>query len=346
MKYFSSAWIWLVLTCFNCATSNQEGLSTEEMRQSMQEHQNASLKSGQYFIGLADDTSRATATDAAYFNITQQLNFLPPGSTEMLRGLYRVDSSRTDRQGRIHVLATLNREQASVYLRKQAREEGSALTSSIAACKNQVKAGQIAQASVCIEVVRQKASRVRDLIGAAAAAVGDKSTSTTLPEERQLEELAGELASSKSLGQVILVGVLKIVDGKNQGDFNSECNSTITTSGWKIASGPLAEAQINKILADPPADLAPTLKSQGAAYAFAGKVTITYLGKVKKKFVAKAKGLAKLLDTANGKIVAELTPAEVTGQGANRQEALNKATADLLVRLQAELSVKLRNLPR
>jgi hypothetical protein len=81
--------------------------SRDEVRRQLMQHQQIKRHQRLFYVGIGEGGALEEATQAAYDEITRQLTWLPAGSRDLLRGLYRVDRTATDRDGRVHLLAVL-----------------------------------------------------------------------------------------------------------------------------------------------------------------------------------------------------------------------------------------------
>ena len=71
-------------------------LPREEVRRKLLQYQGVKFHQRQFFVGIAHGANLEAATQTAYQEITRQLTWLPAGSQDLLRGMYRVDRSATE----------------------------------------------------------------------------------------------------------------------------------------------------------------------------------------------------------------------------------------------------------
>jgi hypothetical protein len=339
---YSSPLFLLVAFCACSGTTQSTGaLPREEVRRKLLRYQEVQLHQRQFFVGLAAAATLDRATEAAYQEITRQLTWLPAGSQDMLRGMYRVDRSAQDSSGDVHVLAVLEREAAAAYLRKQAREVEEPVRVKLQGCQSQLKAGELQSAQACLEEGKRQLARVRELITAARAAVGDLARPTLLPAEELAEKLEGQITGGQTQRRSALIHVLRELDGQAAGDLDGELASMCTDLGLKRVSADIPAAVVRQALEGRASGLLSLARSAGAGYAIVGAIKGRFSSEDSGQFFSFADGGLKVFESTGGRIVAEVACQEVKGGHISRQQANEKAVKEALVRLKGQLQAKL-----
>lgn len=327
--------------------SGPGGPPADEVRRRLMQRQQVKLHQRLFFVGIADGASLEEATQSAYGEITRQLTWLPDQSRDLLVGMYRVDRTSPDKEGRIHVLAVLEREAASAHLLKLAKEGQDALKVALAGCETLVKDGDVPRAKTCLaERVSPGVERVRALLAASRAAVGDMARPAPFDEEQRAEELQKSIGASEVRGRSVLVSTQAVVDGKRQGSLDAEFSQSVASAGLKLAAGTLVPVQIMAALEGSTDEVARLGREAGAGYVVLGSVEAKYSSEDSGQFFAWATGRVRVIETTAGKAVADLSYDKIKGGHISRQQACEKALHNAVDKLKRDLQLKLRGLAR
>ncbi len=317
------------------------GLPADELRRKMLRYQEVQLPHRQFFVGVATAGDLDSATAAAYAALSRELTALPAGSRELLRARYRVDRTGTDGDGQVHVLAVLEREDASTHLRGLRDTRREALRFALPGCAGKLKTGDVAGARACMGDLQRLVAEARDLHVASRAVVGDESRQAELPEEADVLKLEEQLRASERLGSSVLVGVLRLDDGEVTGDLNSTVSALLSRNGFKLVSGKLARGAIAEALGGATRACADQARLAGAGYVVLGELRAAAAGEELGMHFALADARLKVVETVSGRTVAELGREKVKGGHVTARQARDKAVENALSALAAELTQKL-----
>jgi len=273
--------------------------------------------------------------------ITRQLTWLPEASRGLLRGLYRVDRTATDREGRIHLLAVLEREAAAAHLGRLAFEQRGKAKAALNDCRRQLQAGELASARSQIALIEGQIGQIRTLLAAARAAVGDQARPAPFPEEQEAAELKARISEGEARRRTVLVHVLRIVDGTLTGDLTTSFRTVVSQRGLRVAHGNLSEGQVNAALEGTTRPLAEMARTQGAGYVVVGRVAARFSSEDMGQFFAWASGQIRLIETTSGRTVADLSYDHIKGGHISRGQACDQAISNAVSKLATELQQKL-----
>jgi hypothetical protein len=327
----------LVTLTFGCGGRG----SRDEVRRQLMQHQQVKRHQRLFYVGIGEGGALEEATQAAYDEITRQLTWLPPGSRDLLRGLYRVDRTATDRDGRVHLLAVLEREAAAAHLQRVAVEKRAALKGTLNDCRRKLEAGELGGARKCVGGADQQVQLVRQLLAASKAAVGDPARPQPFPEEKEAAELTAKVSESAARGRTVLLHVLRVVDGQLTGDLDAEFRTVVSGSGFRLADGSVNTSQVNGALEGNTKALADAGRAAGAGYVVVGRVAARFSSEEMGQYFAWARGQVRVVETTSGRTVADLSYDKIKGGHVSRQQACERAIEHAVSRLQAELNRKL-----
>ena len=316
-------------------------LPREETRRKLLQYQGVKFHQRQFFVGIAHGANLETATQMAYQEITRQLTWLPAGSQDLLRGMYRVDRSATDSEGNVHALAVLERDAATIHLRKLSQEADAAAQLRLADCRKLLRVGEVPRAQACLAAANLQVARARELLAVSRAAVGDPVRRSILTSETEAEALAKELSSSAAHRGSVLVHVLRHVDGQAAGDLDAEFAPLCTNAGLRRVSGPVASRTVVDALDGSADALLGDARRAGAGYALVGQVKATFASEESGLYYAYASGNLRVIETTGGRTVAEVSCQDVKGGHISRRQANDKAVKEAVARLKEELKPKL-----
>jgi hypothetical protein len=276
--------------------------------------------------------------------ITRQLTWLPAGSQDLLRGMYRVDRTATDSEGNVHVLAVLERDAASTHLRKLSQEADAAAQLRLADCRKQLKVGEVPRAQACLATANTQVAQARELLAASRAAVGDPVRRSSLTSETEAEAIARELSSSAAHRSSVLVHVLRHIDGQAAGDLNTEFAPLCTSSGLRRVSGAVSSRTVLDALDGSAEGLLGAARQAGAGYALVGQIKATFSSEESGLYYSYAAGNLRIVETTGGRTVAEVSCQDVKGGHISRRQANDKAVKEAVAKLKKELTPKLASL--
>jgi len=332
----------VALQPFGCGTR----LSAEEAQRLLLKHQQVKRHTRVFYVGLASAATMDSATGAAFAEITRQLTWLPKSGRHMLEGLYRVDRALSDRDGQVHVLAVLERQAAADHLATVVRKRRAKLAGTLQGCSRRLKRGELKQARRCMEPVKGELSQIGELTAGAQAAVGDSPRRAEIPEERLAKELGAQLAAADSRSKVMLVRVLRVIDGQPAGNLDVRFGRVVTTGGYQVVDGRITHHQIEAVLArgGGARAVAEAARTAGAGYAVVGQITARFSSEEGGQYFAWARGQLRVIETAAGKIVGELSHEQIKGGHVSRKQACERAVDNAATALQAVLKAKLAEL--
>jgi hypothetical protein len=336
----------LVAACGERGPVGPGGASPEEVRRRLVEYQGRRFSHRQFFVGVASGPSLDQATGVAFRDITRQLTWLPSGSQDMLRGMYRVEQQAADSSGTLHVLAALERESAAATLRKLSREADSQATAELAKCRHGFAAGELEQAKVCLEGANQRVARARDLLTAARAAVGDEDRRSTLDAEAAAAHLAQKLALAQTRRRSALLHVVREMDGAADGDLDGEFSALLSDRGLRRVSAEISTAAVQRALAGSPGAVLQAAKHAGAGFAIVGRVQARFRSEDTGQYFSMAQGAIQVIETIGGRILAEVSCSDVKGGHISRQQANERAVRAAVTELKSRLRAALEGMPR
>lgn len=336
----------LAMGCAGSQTTRGSQSSQEVQRQLLQ-YQEARLHQRQFFVGIASGHDLNQATAAAYQEITRQLTWLPTGSQDMLKGLYRVDRTEADNAGGIHVLAVLEREAAASYLRKMAQEKEAKVKLQLALCKKQLKTGEVQAAQACLSEVNMELERARDLFAASRTALGDALGSSVMPIEDEAAQLAGQISASQTHRRSAILRIVKEIDGKVAGDVDAQFAPILSEHDLKRVTAEISSEQIKKVLAGSSSnDLLSTARSADAGYIIVGLVKSQFVSEDNGQYFSRADGMLRIIETTGGRTVAEISTLGIKGGHVTKNQANEKAINGVMQELKGKLATKLDELKR
>ena len=327
-----------------CSGSGSGGGPAEEVRRQLLRHQQVKRHGRLFYIGIAEDDALQQATRTAYAAITRQLTWLPARQQGVLEGLYRVDRAITDRDGRVHLLAVLERQAAADHLRRLAGERRVHVKATLTTCERRLQAGEAKQASACIEPAQAELEQIRELLAASRAAVGDPPDRAPFPEEEQASALARKIADAGTRGRVVLLRVERVVDGKPAGSLDAEFGQVVSERGFRLADGTLTRGQVEDLLSGRVKQVAEGVRAAGAGYIIVGRVKARFSSEDSGQFFAWASGQLRVIETTSGKTVAELSHDQIKGGHISREQACERAIDNAVSQLQSALKQKLATL--
>jgi len=337
----------LALSLAACSGGSAGAGPSDQVRSKLLRRQQVKLHQRLFYVGIADGASLEEATQTAYGEITRQLTWLPDGSRHLLQGMYRVDRNMPDDDGRIHVLAVLEREAASAHLNKLAREQRANLSTAVSGCAALVKDGDLVRAKTCYtQRVEPGVQRVRGLLAAARAAVGDLARPAPFLEEERATALKKQIGAGEVRGRSVMVSVLAVVDGKQRGDLNAAFSTSVATAGLKLASGSILPLTVKLAVDGNAADAASVAKDAGAGYAVVGVLEAKFSSEESGQYFAWATGRIRVIETTSAKAVADLSYDKIKGGHISRQQACDRAIDNAVKKLKQDLRLKLIALTR
>jgi hypothetical protein len=317
------------------------GTSPEEVRRRLLEYQGLRLHDRLFFVGIARAATLELATQAAFGEITRQLTWLPAGSQEMLRGMYRVDRKVSDDAGEMQVLAILEREAAEAHLRILYQAEDSGALQLLHQCEGLLKAGEAAAATTCLEGARAKVTRAGELHAASRSAVGDHARRAPLASEALAVELTQQLGTTRTGRRSFLLHVLRDLDGRSAGDLDTEFSPLLIDRGLRRAQGELAAESVTGALAgSPEAALASARRSQ-AGFVVVGRVSARFASEDSGQFFSFADGTLRVIESTAGRILVEVSCKDVKGGHISRRQANERAVREAVASLKGKLKEKL-----
>jgi hypothetical protein len=317
-----------------------------ELKKKLLEFQATRYPARQYVIGLGGGPTLEAASQAAFSEIAHQLTWLPAGSQDVLRGMYRVVRSATDTDQQVQALAALERDGASTYLHKLAREAEQAAKDRLPDCRKALEAGEVDQAEACLARGNGDLARAGDLLAAARAAVGDAQIGprAPLPTQAAYSDLQRQSSAGKTGRRSLLLHVIKEHDGRATGDLDETFAPAAMESGFKRLSATLGDDVTSKAMAGSPAALLSAARASGAGYALVGRVRARFSSEDMGQYFAMAGGAIKLIETVGGRSVIELSCQDVKGGHISREQALDKAVQEASKRLLEQLRPRLKEL--
>ena len=316
-------------------------LSPEQLRIKLKQYQRLQRHERKFFVGLAEGEDLQPTTQDAYDAITRQLQWVPAGGRHLLAGLYRVDKSPRDSEGRYHVLAVLDRVSAGDHLRGKRDQRLQRLQTAMAGCRKMLDSCDLSGAQACLPRLEAPLRRARDVHLASRALEGDSSRSP-MPAEGDIEALKARLDKATTSRGTMLVQVFKAVDKKSAGDLNSEFQAVVSGGGFKLASGAIGAAEVKQAMAGDTSSVALASTQAGAGYLLVGRVDATFSGSEMGQYFAHATGRLKLVDTVCGRAVAQLTADNVKGGHISRSQSCDKAVSNAVEKLTIQLKRWLR----
>jgi hypothetical protein len=318
--------------------------SPEEAQRQLLRHQQVKRHNRLFYVGLARGGTNEAATRSAFAEITRQLTWLPKDGRSMLKGLYRVDRVMTDDEGQVHALAVLERQAAADHLRQVLEKERAALAALVTRCERHLDSGQLKAARSCAAPVKDAVKKVRALARAAPAAVGDTPRRSALPEERAAEKLSSRLDQAGSRSKVLLVRVVRVIDGQQAGNLDVQFGRVATRGGYRLADGRLSRQQLDSALSGRTAAAAEAGRKAGAGLVVVGRVVGRFSSEEGGQFFAWARGRLRIVETTAGKVVGELSHEQIKGGHLSRKQACERAVDNAVTRLETALSAKLAGL--
>ncbi len=312
-------------------------LPADQLRVKLKRYQQTERHERKFLVGLAEGDDLQQTTRRAFAAIDRQLRWVPRGGLHLLSGLYRVDKSPQDSDGRFHVLAVLDRVAAGDHLRGKRDERLERLRTAIAACRKKADACDLSGARVCLEGLETPLREARDVHLASRAMEGDSSRSP-MPAEGRIEALKGRLHKAEANRKSMLVQVFRTVDGKAAGDLNAGLQAVVSGGGLKLASGAVSAGQVKQALAGNTSAVALAATGAGAGYVLVGRVDVKYAGSEMGQYFAFAAGQVKVVDTVCGRTVLQLTLPRTKGGHISRRQACDKAASNALSALTARLT--------
>jgi len=316
----------------------------EEVRRELLRYQQVKRHNRLFFVGIAQDASFEKARAEAFAEITRQVTWLPEKRRGVLEGLYRVDRVITDRSGELHLLAVLERQAAADHLQRLSGERRAELKVTLADCARRLEAGQLKQARSCVSPVEGKLEQIRELLAASRAALGDPPRAQPFPEEDEARKLSARLGDAKTRGGVVLVYVLREVDGSVTGDLNAELGQVVSRQGLRLAGATVPQRVLEQALTGSTEGIAAIGRKAGAGYVVAGQVKARFSSEESGQFFAWARGELKVIETTAGKTVAELSNEQIKGGHVTRQQACDRAIDNAVARLKDQLKRELSKL--
>jgi hypothetical protein len=319
--------------------------SPDEAQRQLLKHQQIKRHNRLFFVGLARGSTNEDATRSAYAEITRQLTWLPKDGRAMLEGLYRVDRVMVDDEGQVHVLAVLERQAAADHLKQVVEKERAGLATLIKRCERHLDAGQLKTARSCAEPVKGNVKKVRDLSSAAQAAVGDSPRPAAFPEQAWATKLSSRLDQAGARSKVLLVRVLRVIDGRQAGNLDVQFGRVATRRGYRLADGRLSRQQVEGALSgETAAAVAEVGRKSGAGLVVLGQVVGRFSSEESGQFFAWARGQLRILETTAGKVVGELSHEQIKGGHVSRKQACERAVDNAATQLESALSAKLSEL--
>jgi hypothetical protein len=317
------------------------GGAPDDVRRTLLQYQGLRLHDRQFFVAIARGATLEAATEEAFRELTRKLTWLPAGSQEMLRGMYRVERTASDSAGGVQVLAALEREAAEAHLRALYQQEDSAAVNALRECQRLLKAGEAAQASRCLERERARVARARELRAASRSAVGDHARPAPIASELLAAELGSELGSTQTGRRSFLLRILREVDGAADGDLDDELSPTLIDRGLRRAQGELAAGAVAGALAgNAEAALAAARRLQ-AGYLVAGRVRARFSSEDSGQFFSFAEGTVRVIESTAGRILLEVSCKDVKGGHISRRAANERAVREAVKLLREQLRAKL-----
>jgi|GEM_PF-6387619 hypothetical protein len=352
-RYLPILWvlIWVMGACAQSSTSGNGGngqtttadkLSRDDLRQRMRRYQHVKFHQRQFYVGIAEGSNLAQATRQAKNRIRGQLKWLPRGADHLLRGLYRVARSGTDNNGRVHVLAVLDREMTGAHLGKLAKQADGAADAQIDRCVRLYKASELAGAKSCARKTGPMIRRARDLYTAARAAVGDPATTIRIPAADRLAKLRSDLSDSQARRRWVMIQVIDKLGGNRPQHNITPYTAAATGAGWKVVGAMASIGEIKRALASSAEDLIQTARLKRAGLLLVGKVKASFSGEEDGFFYAQASGRLRLYNVVSGRILSELTVPGLKAGHISRGKAVNKAANQVRQRLKRKLVTALQ----
>jgi hypothetical protein len=333
-------------TAAACSGGGDGARPAEEVKRTLRHKQQVMFHDRKFVVGLSEGDDRAGAAAAAYAAITSQLAWLPEGSRDLLRGLYRIEQTATDRTGRIHLLAVLDREAASAQLVRTCDERRRAAGPLLARCREQLKAGELDGAARCLEEPRRAITLARVLLAGSRTVLGEEPRADSLPEEKVLSDLAAGLATARTRGLSAIVRVLVTVDGREGEPLDARFREVAAAAGLKVASGEIESGLVDQAIAGSARPVAEEGARAGAGYVIVGRVAARFEAAQDGQFFAYADGRLRVVETTGRRAVAEVNALRVKGGHLSRARACEKAVENAVERLAMELAARLRELGR
>ena len=333
----------VVVTAGGCGgTTSGSALDPDDLELKMMRYQQVRMHQRQFYVGMSRGPNLQSATREAYREITRQLTWLPAGLESAMEGLYRVDRSATDSEGKVHVLAVLHREACADYLRKMREDRRRRLQKHIDGCEKKVSVGERAAARSCLGSTRRELAVASALNAAIYASVGDPAPTSALPEQRSLASLVKRFEALDMTGKTVLLHLLRTVDRRVTGNLNASASEVLSGSGLKLISTPLRNRAVKKALSGDAARVAKMGRKRGAGYVIVGEVRARFLNSDMGQYFASGSGEIKVIETVNGRVVDEMTVDGIKGGHISRKQAcakaIDKAAEQLLEKLRAAAS--------
>lgn len=317
------------------------GGAPDEVRRKLLQYQGLRLHDRQFFVGIARGATLELATQEAFRELTRQLTWLPAGSQEMLRGMYRVERTASDDAGGVHVLAALEREAAEAHLRTLYQQEDGVAVNALRECERLLRAGEAGQASRCLEGARARVARARELHAASRSAVGDHARRAPIASESLAAELGRELGSTQTGRRSFLLRILREVDGVADGELDAELSPTLIDRGLRRAQGELSVKAVEGALAgDAEAALAASRRLQ-AGFLVVGRVRARFSSEDSGQFFSFAEGSVRVIESTAGRILVEVSCKDVKGGHISRRQANERAVLEAVKLLREKLRAKL-----
>jgi hypothetical protein len=332
-----------LLGCAGEASSRSD-LSPEQARRKLLEYQGSRFHQRQFFVGTGEASTLDAATAQAHEAITKQLIWLPSTSQGLLVGMYRVERSVIDRDGSVHVLATLERDAAASHLRRLALENEAQGRHELEGCQKLFKASEIARARECLSQTNLKISAARDLFAASRAVIGDPAQQAALPEEGTAVELKQTIDKRSFSANTVVLRILEYIDGNLVGDRDTDFFSMLQESGYSRIVAQIPTSEIEMALSEKPEALVRTAQSASAGYAIAGRVTARFSSEDHGQFFSFAEGILRVFEVTSGRAVAEAACNGIKGGHVSRLEASKKASKLASIALVDQLKGKLNAL--
>jgi hypothetical protein len=301
-----------------------------------------------YVVGMAEGPSLVEARNAAFAQITDKLAALPESRQRLLRGLYRIDYLSTGTDGRVHVLAVVDREAASAILRKRARHRRWDLAKTLDRCGQLLEERQRRRAQQCLAWARQLEQEITDLRVASRAVVDQQPPDVAMPESRRLPQLAERVQAQEEQEVTegrppsVLVHIERYDDGERRGTANEAFVGLLRSEGLRVKERPVSRGLMEDALGERPEVVADVARAAGASYALIGRVerrrTTT---EHEEERYALASGTLRLIDASTGQVLAEVARGKIRGGDTADLRSPAQAFAGTMQELKRRLSRQL-----
>jgi hypothetical protein len=307
------------------------------------DYQRLKFSERQFYVGLGAGSSLDLARETAFAKITPQLTWMPGDSRPLLKGFYRLGKTVRDAAGDFHVLAYLDRESASAHLQKSAQIEQDRGLSDANRCQTLLNANEIGKARRCLGQVRAKLPRIRQLVVAAKAAVGDRPDLILLPVESRVQQLRARITTDTTRRNVGVTWVVQTLDGGRPSFISSPFAQALTRQGWKVRQANATPGQVLSAIDGDATALLSAANGAGAGAVLVGQVTAKYLTSEDGFYYASASGTLRLVDAVSKRTLAEIVYPEKKAGHVGRAQAVQKAASQASAFLQAQVATALLN---